>query len=200
MKLRLTQGFSFLAVLLTVSLLSVPCKAQDTISAKIGIKIKNASTERPALTEDRLKKGDMLQLYVMPAEEYFLYVVNCDDNFAYLRVSKKVKNQKNIIIPSGNEFFTVDGESKREAIIVICSEQRKPDLEKMFRPGKINLADWNLVEKKYIEQSKLIESEKVDKRILLGGNVRANDSFPKKLKTYYGKEFLVKTFRFDVKK
>ncbi len=193
-----------LVFIMVLGLGSAFCK-DDMVRAKIGILISSSNKDHMAKSRDRLISGDLLRLFVHPENASYIYVVYSDTQKAALLT--RVEQGDTLVLPSIDESYEIDGASKFELFTIVVSPTELPEittlLEKDAAHGK-----WAFLEKELMEKSRVHLTEETDSTIAIAGNVRGagggrretNQSFVKKLRTYSGNAFLVKTFEFRVKK
>ena len=196
---------------LSISLLTIniyPVDAQEEkIRAKIGIQIKSGDRIMRAKSQDRLKAGDLLRIYVHPEKTSHVYVVHTDLKKAALlnMVQQKIQSST-LVMPSLQEFYQVDGESQKETFTIIISPNEMPEALDVLGTGKASYSRWVKIEKILIEKSKIELSQKTEKPFSISGNVRGAagpgdvDPFVGKLQIFSGKSIIVKRYEFRVKK
>lgn len=185
-----------------------PLKAEEErVRAKIGIQLKSGDHIVRAKSIDRMKKGDLLRIYVHPEKTNHVYVIHTDLKKVTLlnEVQQKIQSST-LVIPSLQEYYQVDGESSNETITIIISPNGLPELLKVIGDGNAPYEKWIEQEKTLINKSKIDLSQNTEKPFSITGNVRGVvgnsdvDPFVSKLQIFSGKSILVKKYEFKVKK
>ena len=200
----------FVALLLGIFLPMVMAdltKAQNPVRVIIGVQVKSGKNFFWTRTNNRLKAGDSLRVYVIPASEAYIYVVHTDRKNVTLLNDKtaSTRTQKDslLILPSTNAYYRIDGASEIEQFTIVCSPTERTDIVKLFGAHEISYSSWTALEKPLLERSKIDLNEVSEKPFTLAGNVRAigKDSLAAaKLKTFTGDSLLVKRYEFSVEK
>lgn len=204
MKPRLTISILFFSVALfifgSVSLIS----AQELVRAKIGVEIYSGKKSFPAKQRARLKVGDTFRIYVMPAKDCYVYVINSDKKSAMLlnpEDSMRVRQGSLKFFPSMKNRFQPDGLVNEEFLTIICSPEKLAQITDLFASGNAPFDQWASLEKELTERSRISLSEETVKPVPMAGNVRGNlVPFVEKMRTSSGKSLLLKTYHFHVKK
>jgi hypothetical protein len=180
---------------------------EDYVRAKIGIQIKSGDNTSRAKSIDRLKKGDLIRIYVHPEKTSHVYVVHTDLNkITLLNIVQQKIQSSTMVMPSLQEFYQVDGKSPKETIAIIISPSELSELLNLLEDENIHYEKWAEYEKELIESSKIDLSSNTKKPFSVTGNVRGIegnseiDPFVSKLQIFSGKSILVKKYEFNVKK
>ena len=180
---------------------------EERVRAKIGIQIKSGDLILRAKSIDRLKKGDLLRIYIHPEKTSHVYVVHTDlKKVTLLNMIQQKVQSSTMVMPSLQEYYRVDGESSKETITIIISPDELSELLSALEDGNIAYAKWIELEKKLIDKGKIDLSQKTEKPFSIAGNVRgvmgnhSLDPFVSKLQVFSGKSILVKKYEFRVKK
>ncbi|MBU1100999.1 MAG: hypothetical protein KKA84_11405 [Bacteroidetes bacterium] len=193
------NGFIFnLVIFLFLSSVSL---AQSIVSSEIGIKIisgkKSQRTERAALTLDRLRSGDNLQIFLYPEENCLLYLIHSDSKHSSLLLMDSLKSKVLYILPASDSTYTIDGTSVKEVLTVLITHHPIKDVDKFFMENGTSSSEWKNKEDELISESQVMQNEVPGQRISMAGNIRGKSELS--LKSYVGKNFLIKTYTFDVK-
>jgi len=208
MRLNLNILFIFFLsiFLITGSIYSV-CAEEEKVRAKIGIQIKSGDRIVRAKSNDRLKKGDLLRIYLHPEEASHVYIVHTDlKNVTFLNEDQQKIQSSTLMMPSPRDYYEVDGESSTETITIIVSPNEVPELLKKLEQQNKSYAGWLEYENILIEKGKIDLSTSTVKPFPMAGNVRGLpgasdiDPFMKELQIFSGKSILVKKYEFKVKK
>jgi hypothetical protein len=198
------RGFVCLALLVGITM---PVPAQQIVSAKIGVQVISGKVIKRAKSNDRLKKGDRLRIFIEPDGNAYVYVVHTDKQKPELLTALPAgltKEEEQIILPSVSEFYEVDGLSALEKLTILCSPHRLEEIEKLFRSENPSLTDWETIENELHERSAIDLNEETAKPFAIAGNVRdigrQNEQFLAGLKLYSGKSLALKRYEFRVKK
>jgi hypothetical protein len=111
-----------------------------------------------------------------------------------------------MVMPSLQEYYQVDGESRNETITIIISPNEITELIHLLQNENSSYEKWTELEKRLIAKGKIELSKDIDKPFSITGNVRGTasiddvDPFVKKLQIFSGKSILVKKYEFKVKK
>ncbi len=180
---------------------------EERVRAKIGIQIKSGDLILRAKSIDRLKKGDLLRIYIHPEKTSHVYVVHTDlKKVTLLNMIQQKVQSSTMVMPSLQEYYRVDGESSKETITIIISPDELSELFSALEDGNIAYAKWIELEKKLIDKGKIDLSQKTEKPFSIAGNVRgvtgnnSLDPFVSRLQVFSGKSILVKKYEFSVKK
>ena len=180
---------------------------EEKVRAKIGIQIKSGDRIMRAKSQDRLKAGDLLRIYVHPEKTSHVYVVHTDLREATLlnMVEQKIQSST-VVMPSLQEFYQVDGKSQKETFTIIISPDELPEALDVLGTGNAPYSKWAEIEEVLLEKSKIDLSQKTEKPFAISGNVRGAvgsddvDPFVGKLQIFSGKSILIKRYEFRVKK
>lgn len=176
---------------------------QDSIKAKIAILHKYGDQFNALKNKDRVRAGEMIRVFVQPANESYIYVVYSDKvEAALLYEDKKLEKKETLILPDENDFYTFDDKSPEVKVVVFCSLKPIKEIENLFKNSEsVAPAKWDIVEKKLIEsQRKKIEDE-TDKPFSIAGKVSAdNEDFLKKVQGFVGSEMLIRKYELEIKK
>jgi hypothetical protein len=179
--------------------------AQPKVSARIGIQIQANSRMTPAKARNQVKVGDGVRLYVVPAEEAYIYVIRTDTKVARVLNSEPYKTPAKtaMILPNQGQFYNIDGSSDVESFTILCSPTELKEVQELMGAPTVPYQQWAAVEQMLIEQSRIHLTENVDKPFSIAGVVRhltSDQKFLKNLPMMSGTTLVVKTYDFTVKK
>ncbi len=180
---------------------------EEKVRAKIGIQIRSGDHIVRAKSQDRLKAGDLIRIYVHPEKTSHVYVIHTDLKEAtLLNVVQQKTQSSTLVMPSLQEFYQVDGKSPKETFTIIISPKELHEVLDVLKTGNAPYTRWVEVEKVLLEKSKIDLSQKTEKPFSISGNVRSAvgagdvDPFVNKLQIFSGRSILVKRYEFRVKK
>jgi hypothetical protein len=196
-------------IVLLIGLTSLAA-AQDSVRAKVGIRVKSGDSAVWAKTRDSIRAGDFLRVYVLPEDDAYIYLIYSDNKTPTLLNSQtyKKKMEKGMVaaFPSESEFYQTDGTSPLENFVVICSPKEMQEVPTLFNSPKVSQENWRLLEADLMKRSKIELDQKAEKPFIIAGNVRGltGEKSPEvsltDLLTFSGKSFVVKKYEFAVKK
>ena len=186
---------------------ALPGFAQErTVRAKIGILIKSGDQTIKAKSNDRLKAGDLVRIYVHPEVNSSVYVVHRDQKtVTLLNMVKQRIQSSTLVLPSVQEFYKVDGKSPVETFTVICSPTEVKEISSLVG-SKMHYDRWVSLEKELLKRGEIDLAQKAEKPFALTGTVRGGgdavggDAFVRELQIFSGKSILVRQYEFSVKK
>lgn len=191
----------FLMMLASVAL-SV---TQSKVSARIGIQIQANGRMTPAKGRNEVKVGDGLRLYVVPAEDAYIYVIQTDQQVARVLNPEPYKTPAKtaMILPNQGQYYNIDGASDVESFTIICSPTELEEVQKLMSSPTVPYPKWAAVEQGLIAKSRIDLTEEVDKPFSIAGVVRhltSDQKFLQHLPMMSGNTLVVKTYDFTVKK
>lgn len=180
---------------------------QEEVSAHIGILLLLGNDQhKPMKTNDRAFAGDKIRVFVKPAWDSYVYVVNSDDNTSTLlnggKESFALPYKTLMTLPSEEEWYVFDDQSSQSVTTVVVAHSPLPAVEALFGDSiTVSLAEWQELEAQLMDDSTEDLTEQTDKPISIAGNVRSlNEDFAKKLRSYTAKNVLVKKYVAAIKK
>jgi hypothetical protein len=176
---------------------------QDLIKAKVAILHKSGEDFMVLRTNDRLKVGEMIRIFVQPENNCYVYIINSDKNESTLLYDKEVSADKDtLILPSTSEFYIFDDKSSDAKITILCSLKKIDEINKVFKnKSQTDPDSWNVLEEKLLKKYKKNLSDKSEKPFPMAGNVSAvNDEFLERQLTLSGKEALIRKYEIEIKK
>jgi hypothetical protein len=180
---------------------------QDFIRAKIGVQIRSGDKVIRAKSRDRLKTGDYLRLYVHPEHSSYVYVIHSDQKQAtLLNTVRQTMQSSTLVMPSLQQYYQVDGQSKMESFTIICSPEEIEEVSSLFKEGSVPHEEWEKVEKDLSSKNEIQLATDTKKPFAIAGNVRgagggvSGDPFSSELQVFSGKKMVVKHYQFRVMK
>ncbi|MEJ2618445.1 MAG: hypothetical protein P8Z35_26045 [Ignavibacteriaceae bacterium] len=196
---RLTT-FLFFSIII-FSLISI--FPQDIIKAKIAILHKSGDDFTVLRSNDRLKAGEMIRIFVQPENDCYVYIIHYDNSESTLLFDKKVDFKKDtLILPSTSEYYVFDNKSPTAKVDIFCSVKKIDDIDKLFKDGDVaKLSNWSLLEEKLIKKYKKNFTDKSEKPFPMAGNVSAiNDEFLNRQLVLSGKGAIIRRYDLEIKK
>lgn len=199
-KMKRLTTFLFFSVffLFHISVLS-----QDIIKAKIAILHKSGDDFTVLRSNDRLRAGEMIRIFVQPENECFVYIIHSDYSESTLLYAQKVSSKKDtLILPSTSEYYVFDDKSPTAKVDIFCSIKKIDDIDNLFKnEGVAKLSSWSLLEEKLLKKYKRNFTDKSEKPFPLAGNVSAiNDEFLNRQLVLSGKGAIIRRYDLEIKK
>ncbi len=177
---------------------------QKIIKAKIAILHKSGENYTRLKSSDRLFAGDLMRIFVLPLNDCYAYIIHSDNEGATILYdgTKKMFRQDTLMLPSSSEYYTFDAKSPRAKITIICSLNKIPDIDKLFKDKQeVNNSFWNKVESKVFAENIKDLNDKSDKPFSIAGNVSAiNEDFLEQQITFTGNNMLIRKYDIEIKK
>ncbi len=183
----------------------VPVFAKPVVSAKIGIEVKpKKKASFPAKAIDQINAGDELQVYVIPKNNCYLYVIYSDQKESVLLKSGMAAENIELILPASNQSYQLEKMTNQQEITILCSTSEFKEISKAFKLDKTDFSVWQPLEEKLVKENKKVFLTSTSKNERFGGDSRAFDFRPpwstKLLPTISGEFYLIKRYRFHVEK
>ena len=171
-------------------------KKIDTLKAQIDITILSGHTERYAKPFEKVKAGERFRIHIKPSNNNFLWIISASKEKAGILLDTLINYDNFSVFPSKSEYYIFDGKNDIEKIFIILSFNKEP------RKTLKKLSDRDLLTyvQKLSESSKCSISEKGEPLINISGNLREISFNEKRMSKYQGLGYLVKEFKFNVKK
>lgn len=168
----------------------------DTVKAQIEITILSNGSERFARAFDKVRIKEKFQILIKADQRYNLWVLNISTSTTHILADTLVKTKSINIFPANNKYYEFDGEQPKEEIIIFLSKDDKP------KHNLIKLKNEDLIEyiRKLAIQSKCDISETGEPLVNINGNLRELSENEFKATKYYGINYLIREYKFDVKK
>lgn len=180
--------------------------AQDRVRAKVGVQVRSGPRTAAAKNTDIVKPGDELRIYVVPEADAYLYIIHNDGKKLTLlnateAATKRPKGMQ-VVLPSAEKFYRVDGDSPTEALTVICSPTELREVSTLAQNPKASQQSWLILERTLIEKSTITLGQTSEAPLQMAGNVRSMkfDPFVDSLPVSSGNTMLVKKYAFQVQK
>lgn len=168
----------------------------DTLKAQIDITILSGNEERYSKPFDKVRAGEKFRIHLKPYNKSFIWIINSSDEGTSIIADSILQKGSYYIFPAANQSYVFDGKNDVEKIIIILAltSESKEKIE--------NLKDKNLLAyiKELNNKSKCNIAEKGDDIINISGNLRDLDSNGNRLSKYSGINYLIKEFKFNVKR
>lgn len=177
--------------------------SQNIIRAKIAVMHKAGNSYEPLRSNDRVRVGEMLRIFIEPFNNCYVYVVSTDNSGSSILYNNKVKAEKDtLILPSRNEFYTYDENSTNSKLTIFCSLKKMQDVETLFSNSRhVKETAWNKVESSLINKYEKKFGGKSEKPFSIAGNVSAaNEKFLEKQRTLSGKEVIIRKYEIEIQK
>jgi len=168
----------------------------DTLKAQIDITIVSGGTERYAKPFDKVRAGEKFHIHIKSDTKNYLWIINVSNGKTSIVIDTVLNDFNFYVFPSNKSFFIFDGKSDTEKIIVILSFINSP----LNKIEKLNDDDLLTYIQKLAEESKCNISEKGDALINISGNLRDLSLGEQRMSKYQGVHYLVKEFKFNVKR
>lgn len=198
--------FLVLVIGLSICMGSTVPAEENAVRAKIGIQVSSSGSIDKAKSRERLRPGDLLRIYVSPAEDSYVYVVHSDlAQATLLNVVQQHLQGSFLVLPSALEFYRVDGKSDQEKFTVICSPDELSQLAGLVAHTTLPHDQWAEIEDALVLAGKIELAQDTEKPFALAGNVRglerpAKVTFEGSLPIFSGKGVLIKKYEFSIKK
>jgi hypothetical protein len=188
------------------TLYAAPVAAQERVRAKVGIQLHSGEHTAAAKSTENVKQGDALRIYIVPENDAYIYIVHNDGSAITLlnaqNASTKIAKGTQIVLPSPEKFYQIDGTSSQEAITVLCSPTELRDVMKLASAPKASPQHWLTLEQTLTDKSKIQLGQQADKPFQIAGNVRSigTETFADTLPISSGNTLVVKKYVFQVQK
>lgn len=199
-KMKRLRTFLFFSILI---LFQISILSQDIIKAKIAILHKSGDDFTVLRSNDRLRAGEMIRIFVQPENDCYVYIIHSDNSESTLLYDKKVSSKKDtLILPSTSEYYVFDDKSPTAKVDIFCSIKKIDDIKKLFNEkGVAKLSSWSLLEEKLLKKYKKNFADKSEKPFPMAGNVSAiNDEFLNRQLVLSGKGAIIRRYDLEIKK
>jgi len=176
--------------------------ADEVVRAKVGIQIikdgNRDSGKKAGPMKNLLSPNESLMVHVTPETDIFVYIVNSNKTGAELLNpnEQSVKKTETRIFPTANQSYKPDGKNE-EFITVIASAREQPKIKTLFASGPVSQEQWNQLEDDLLKNRPGLTANETSSIIEMGGTVRGLE---RKTRTSSGKGWIVKRYKFNVKK
>jgi hypothetical protein len=195
---RITLLFFTLAVFFQTPVLS-----QNIIKAKVAILHKSGDDYAVLRSNDRLRVGEMIRIFVQPENSCYVYIIHSDNKESTLLYDKKVSAKHDtLILPSTSEYYVFDDKSPTARITIFCSLKKIEDINQLFKSENISgNNEWSSLEKKLFKKYKKNLGDQSEKPFPMAGNVSAvNDEFLNRQLVLSGKGMIIRKYEIEIKK
>ena len=175
---------------------TISSKKIDTLKAQIDITILSGHTERYSKPFEKVKAGERFRIHIKPNKNNYLWLISVSDEKAGLLLDTLINYNSFSVFPSKSEYYIFDGKNDIEKIFIILSFNK--ELGKTLK--KLSDLDLLTYVRKLSKSSKCSISEKGEPLINISGNLREISFNEKRMSKYQGLGYLVKEFKFNVKK
>ncbi len=199
-KMKRLITFLFFTIIISFQTSIFP---QDIIKAKIAILHKTADDFTVLRSNDRLKAGEMIRIFVQPENDCFVYIIHSDNSESTLLYDKRVSSKEDtLILPSTSEFYVFDDKSPTARVTIFCSIKKIDDITYLFNGGDVvKLSSWSSLEDKLLKKYKKNFTDKSEKPFPMAGNVSAiNDEFLNRQLVLSGKGAIIRRYELEIKK
>lgn len=168
----------------------------DTLTAQIDITILSGNEERYSKPFDKVRAGEKFRIHLKPYNKSYIWIINSSAEGTSIIVDSILQKGSYYIFPATNQSYIFDGKAEVEKIIIVLAltSESKEKIE--------NLKDKNLLAylTELTKQSNCNIAEKGDDIINISGNLRDLSSNGNRLNKYFGINYLIKEFKFNVKR
>lgn len=168
----------------------------DTLKAQIEMTIISGGTERYVKVFDKVRRGEKFQIHIKTEAKYNLTIINSNKSSTEILIDTTINPNSVQTFPSQSKYFIFDGKETIEKLTVCLSIGN--NLNKNMK--KLSNKDFLEYLKKISTQSKCNISELGEPLININGNLREVSGTGFNFTKYYGINYLIKEFQFNVKK
>ncbi len=198
----MTRLMTFLFISIVV-FLQASVFSQNIIKAKVAILHRSGDDFAPLRSNDMLKAGEMIRIFVKPENDCYVYIVNSDNKESTLLYNKKITAKSDtLILPSTSEYYVFDDKSPTANITIFCSLKKIDDINKLFKDEEISEPSrWSSLEEELVKKYKKDFSDQSEKPFPMAGNVSAvNDEFLNHQLVLSGKGAIIRKYEIEIKK
>lgn len=156
----LSYFIAMITLIVPISLYGTTGKSikEDRVRAQIGIQIQSEKKIFRAKSRERLKRGDLIRLYVYSEKKCYIYVVHTDTKSVNLLHITEQPSSSTLILPSAQAYYEIDGNSSTERFTIICTPKK---LSKRFitEDQSINYKYWRSMETELMKKSKILVTD-----------------------------------------
>lgn len=180
---------------LTHQAMSIP-SAPDTLKAQIDITILSGSEERYSKPFDKVLAGEKFRIHIKPYNRSYIWIINSSEEGTSVITDSILQKDSYYIFPTAGQSYVFDGKNDVEKIIIVLAltPESKDKIE--------NLKNKNLLAyiKELNNKSKCNIAERGDDIINISGNLRELDSNGNRINKFSGINYLIKEYKFNVKR
>lgn len=176
---------------------------QNVIRAKIAILHKSGDDFTVLRSNDRLRVGEMIRIFVQPEDDCYVYIIHSDNSESTLLCEKKVSSkQDTLILPSTSEYYVFDDKSPAAKVTIFCSINKINNINKLFSGRDVvKSSEWSSLEGALLKEYKRNFTDKSEKPFPMAGNVSAiNDDFLNHQLVLSGKGAIIRKYDLEIKK
>jgi len=180
-----------------------PVFSQNTIKAKVAILHKSGDDFAVLRSNDRLRVGEMIRIFVQPENSCYVYIIHSDNKESTLLYDKKISAKHDtLILPSTSEYYVFDNKSPTAKITIFCSLKKIEDINRLFEGENVSdKNEWSSLEEKLFKKYKKNLSDQSEKPFPMAGNVSAvNDEFLSRQLVLSGKGMIIRRYEIEIKK
>lgn len=168
----------------------------DTLTAQIDITILSGNEERYSKPFEKVRAGEKFRIHLKPYNKSYIWIINSSAEGTLIIVDSILQKGSYYIFPATNQSYIFDGKAEVEKIIIVLA------LTSESKEKIGNLKDKNLLAylTELTKQSNSNIAEKGDDIINISGNLRDLGSNGNRLNKYSGINYLIKEFKFNVKR
>ncbi len=177
--------------------------SQNIIKAKVAILHKSGDDFTVLRSNDRLRVGEMIRIFVQSENDCYVYIINSDNKESTLLCNKRVTSKNDtLILPSTSEYYVFDDKSPTANITIFCSLKKIDDINKLFKDEEISEPSrWSSLEEELVKKYKKNFSDQSEKPFPMAGNVSAvNDEFLNHQLVLSGKGAIIRKYEIEIKK
>ncbi len=180
-----------------------PVFSQNTIKAKVAILHKSGDDFAVLRSNDRLRVGEMIRIFVQPENSCYVYIIHSDNKESTLLYDKKISAKHDtLILPSTSEYYVFDNKSPTAKITIFCSLKKIEDINRLFEGENVSdKNEWSSLEEKLFKKYKKNLGDQSEKPFPMAGNVSAvNDEFLSRQLVLSGKGMIIRRYEIEIKK
>lgn len=168
----------------------------DTVKAQIEITVLSNGLERYAKAFDKVKAGEKFQIHIKGEQDYFLWILNSNSSTTTILIDTTIISKSFVTFPSNQKYFEFDGKDSQENLVIFLAVNNSP--KNAFK--KLKNHDLLKYIKDKSDQSKCNICEEGEPLININGNLRDLPLDKHQLTKYLGINYLIKEYKFNVKK
>jgi hypothetical protein len=176
---------------------------QNVIKAKIAILHKSGDDFTVLRSNDRLRAGEMIRIFVQPEDDCYVYIIHSDYSESTLLCDKRISSKSDtLILPSTSEYYVFDDKSPTAKVTIFCSINKINDINKLFNgKDEVKFSEWSPLEEELLNKYKKNFADKSEKPFPMAGNVSAiNDEFLNRQLVLSGKGAIIRKYDLEIKK
>lgn len=171
-------------------------KGSDTLKAQIEVSILSNGSQRYAKLFDKVRTKEKFRIFIKADQNYYLWILSSNDFSTLLLSDTLIKSKTINIFPEIEKYYEFDGKQSQESLLIFLSKDDKPK----HNIKKLKNAELIKYVKKLSDLSKCNISETGEPLININGNLRDLSESELRTTKYYGINYLIKEYKFNVKK